>query len=580
MIIDKVKPFYTDEDKRYIAERWEAAKAAWWQGAVLANEAAQPTGDDQEPPTGDELENLAAEIQKAALLAESVLKENDDRKHEITKRYIASFSNDTQAVLADAAEILDAIEKSDYIKYIESEKDKIEFNEKYKEEPSENKKKQTAPRRCYKDFVKFLSIQTNIQRVALYLIHQNTTGEQVILSDTELPPPVKGIPELDNLIDAKAQKFYKKPKGAASKTKAELVERYQAPEAYNLFTLPTSPALNLITEMFIHGRNLKGLPERKHSFNNSARYEIQGQGNSRRLTETTAKGTVMLEIPDINQVIGNNKTAKKFFTFAIIKANEQAIFNGDMGRNFISFPLQELVSLGMYKSEMSARQGFNAGADILTSLKIKGSMQKSPKSTAAIDALEVLFTGANIKNGQCTIYLNERINWSFLFQYFTIIPREALKLQNRAFDLCVYIFTRARQLKDKVKKDGFFTISFRSIHERLALPSEVGNRKPQQQIKQPIDDAIQNIEETLQNTDIELLTIVNEDAPIKEWLDQGYLKVSLKGDYATLFIELSNEQQKQIANKQKRKDRITEKAIALKMATSDKISGGESEITS
>ena len=113
---------------------------------------------------------------------------------------------------------------------------------------------------------------------------------------------------------------------------------------------------------------------------------------------------VTIELEDIEKLTGSNKPAKKLFFFFFIKANEQAIHDGQLTKDYISFHLQELVDIGFYKSSNSARAGFFKGADILTSLKIKG---------------EVLFTGAMITKGQCYIFFNPRISWGFLAQYFT-----------------------------------------------------------------------------------------------------------------------------------------------------------------
>ena len=113
--------------------------------------------------------------------------------------------------------------------------------------------------------------------------------------------------------------------------------------------------------------------------------------------------------------------------------------------------------------------------DTLTSLKIKGHIQQTKKKGSSIDALEVLFTGARIERGQCTIYFNERISWSFIAQYFTILPRYYFRLPNRASDLLYYIFYLARQHTRDIEERGYFTIGFRAIQHRLQLPSEVGN---------------------------------------------------------------------------------------------------------
>lgn len=570
MILHKAKAYITEDDKAYIAEREQIISDTVNQLQTLAER-------EKNGVSTDELLSNSEQVAMLWDIYQTASDEINTRRRITEERYIASFNNDIEAVLADIAEIADAFTKKDYLLYYKAQREVSEYYASNVDDPKAKKNILGLHKRGYNDCLLYLKVITRVQLNALYRIHENTENDFSDPLTGEYKKPVKELDRANAILEAKAGTLYRKPKNPAPrtiKTKSELAERYQAPDEKKLFSMPTSPAINLIQESLIHGSNLKEIGERKKAFNHSASYELQGQGNSRRLTKNTDKGTVTLEIPDINQVVGNNKTAKKLFTYAIIKANEQAVFNGELGRNYITFPLQELVKLGMYKNDTTARRGFDAGASLLTSLKVKGSIRKSPKSVASIETLEVLFTGANIKNGQCTLYLNERINWGFLFQYFTIMPRESLKLQNRAFDLCHYVFTRARQLKGDIEKKGYFTISFRAIQERLALPSEVGNRRPQQLIKQPIDEAIANIEATLRTADIELLTVVNEDAPIKEWLDTGYLRVTLKGEYAREFIALSKEQRKQIDNRRKRTDRITEKAIAMRMANSDKLDNG------
>lgn len=118
------------------------------------------------------------------------------------------------------------------------------------------------------------------------------------------------------------------------------------------------------------------------------------------------KASVTIELADIEKiekVIGSNKAAKKLFVFSLIKAKEQAIHNGQLTKDYISFPLQELVDIGFYKSLRSAKTGFFSAMDILTSLKTNRA---------------VLFTGATRVDGQCVVYLNNHINWSFLIQYY------------------------------------------------------------------------------------------------------------------------------------------------------------------
>ena len=237
-----------------------------------------------------------------------------------------------------------------------------------------------------------------------------------------------------------------------------------------------------------------------------------------------------------------------------------------MRRNFVQFPLQELIDIGYYSRPQSARKGFNDAMDVLTSLKVKGTLKKGKKNTIEQSAIEVLFTGANIKKGTCTIFLNERINWGFVSSFYTVLPRYYFRLSNRASDLLYYIFYIARQRTKDIESRGYFTISMRAIQERLNLPSEIGNANPDRTIKKPIEDAVEAIEEASNDKEFNIELHYKEGAPIASYLSNGYLKIELKGEYAKDFIALSKEKAKQIEKHEKKKEEIIEKAIIKKVA--------------
>lgn len=341
-------------------------------------------------------------------------------------------------------------------------------------------------------------------------------------------------------------------------------------EQRDFYNVPDSTASNLILETLGAGAAIADLPARKRQVNHATTLEVYEDGQRRQVQLKTQKASVTIELADIDKLTGSNKPAKKLFVLALIKANEQAIHEGQLTKNYVSFPLQELIDTGFYSTPQSARKGFNAGMDTLTSLKIKGHIQQAKKKGSSIDALEVLFTGARIERGQCTIFFNERISWSFIAQYFTILPRYYFRLPNRASDLLYYIFYLARQHTKDIEERGYFTISFRAIQHRLQLPSEVGNNNPDRTIKQPIEEAIEQIEDghsgLYGNEDFSLLPVYDEYAPIASFLDNGYLRVELKGSFAETFIAISKDTAKQIEAAQKRQARITEKAVAINTA--------------
>lgn len=341
-------------------------------------------------------------------------------------------------------------------------------------------------------------------------------------------------------------------------------------EQRDFYNVPDSTASNLILETLGAGAAIADLPARKRQVNHATTLEVYEDGQRRQVQLKTQKASVTIELADIDKLTGSNKPAKKLFVLALIKANEQAIHEGQLTKNYVSFPLQELIDTGFYSTPQSARKGFNAGMDTLTSLKIKGHIQQTKKKGSSIDALEMLFTGARIERGQCTIFFNERISWSFIAQYFTILPRYYFRLPNRASDLLYYIFYLARQHTKDIEERGYFTISFRAIQHRLQLPSEVGNNNPDRTIKQPIEEAIEQIEDghsgLYGNEDFSLLPVYDEYAPIASFLDNGYLRVELKGSFAETFIAISKDTAKQIEAAQKRQARITEKAVAINTA--------------
>ena len=341
-------------------------------------------------------------------------------------------------------------------------------------------------------------------------------------------------------------------------------------EQKDFYNVPDSTASNLILETLGAGADIADLPARKRQVNHATTLEVLEKGKQRQIILKSQKASVTIELADIDKLTGSNKPAKKLFVLALIKANEQAIYDGVLTKDYVSFPLQELVEIGFYKSLRSARTGFNAGADTLTSLKIKGHIQRTKKRGSTIDALEVLFTGAKIDKNQCYLRLNYAIDWSFIAQYFTILPRYYFRLPNRASDLLYYIFFLARQHTRDIEERGYFTISFRAIQQRLQLPSEVGSPNPQRDIKQPIETAIEELEtehsNLYGNTEFSLLPVCDDTAPIADYLDNGYLKVGLTGSFVETFIAISKDTAKQIETAQKRQARITEKAVAINTA--------------
>ena len=116
----------------------------------------------------------------------------------------------------------------------------------------------------------------------------------------------------------------------------------------------------------------------------------------------------------------------------------------------------------------------------------------------------------------------------------------------------------------------YFTLSFRNIQSEMALPHESEVKKPARDIMQVILNAIDEISEyhneSLHNSNL-LLTPMPEDLPtrVKPFLDNGYLKVEISGDWLDYFKRIHNKQKRKIEQDTKRTERAKEKALTKKM---------------
>lgn len=403
-------------------------------------------------------------------------------------------------------------------------------------------------------------------------------------AETENKSPVRFLSGyesdiIDEIIDSKGRAAKDSPNYEIIK---KVIDDYNTAKTKSSFyNLPTSTANDLIYSLLGYGENLASFAARKKSVNHNTEIKTFKAGNSRKIELNNSKATISLEISDIEKIAGSNKATKKIFVLTLIKANEQALHNGKLTQNYITFSLNDLIDIGLYKTPQSARRGFKKAMDALQSLKIKGTLKKHTKKSNkgkeknnSIDVSSVLFPNTAISKGQCIIYLNEFIDWKFLAQYFTLLPIYYFSLSNRASDLLYYIFYLARQKTKKIQRRGYFTISFRSLQVKLNLPSETGNREPQKTIKQPIEAAIEEIENAhstyYNNTDFSLYPVCDDNAHIKGFLDNGYLKITLKGYFAQPFTELSQKQTKRIEDAEKRKNAVIDRAKAIAIVEKEK----------
>lgn len=329
-------------------------------------------------------------------------------------------------------------------------------------------------------------------------------------------------------------------------------------EKYNdFYNVPSTQPLLFIKQIF--ATNLfKNGEKYFEKTDRHTHYSIEDTPTNVTFKKDNRTSEIMVTLDDVKLFEGkNNKGLIKLFPFVMIKCNEQN-YNKRIG-----FSLQELVDNGMYSSITTARKAVKDNLEKLRKLSISGYTKRGLKGKKIESEVHSsLITEWRIDNSYVTIITGEFINIEFLANYFTVLPPYAFKLSLNAFLLLDYIFCMARQHARSISENGTFKISLRAIRNYLYLPTvetvkEEKNRKYNQFIKEPIESAIEEIENENKSIDFTITPTFKSDIDpvnINEWLD-GYLEIGLNGDFAERFISIAQKQEAEIKTCKKRKEK-------------------------
>lgn len=312
-------------------------------------------------------------------------------------------------------------------------------------------------------------------------------------------------------------------------------------------TLPSSPILHLTNQAinsFGANRPIKANKNTKINY-------IDGIDDQWSITSENKTSKLTLTIDNVGLLKSSNKGLKKCFAFILVQCNDQHY------KSEIGFPLQALVDNGMYANIKTARKGIKDSIERIMSLTFKGTSKKG-KNVLEEQGGKLIYH-YDIKNSYVVLSFNEKLNIEFIAQYFTMLPKFSFGLSNRAFSLVEYIFYLARQNTRAIKEKGSFNISFRAIQDYLNLPSEADTKDHTKLIRNPIEEAIEEVETANNNSSFTMTPIYNEGCKnIREWLD-GYIQIGLKKEFADTFIKIAEDTEKQVEASLKRK----EKAITM-----------------
>lgn len=347
------------------------------------------------------------------------------------------------------------------------------------------------------------------------------------------------------------------------------------------FSFPNSPASNTVVSVVSHVGDLETFGKRLEHNSHTTQIDFfePPEGASKNLSQrvkyTTDNTETTIHLDNIDLFTKANKPLKKILTYTLVQLSKENVTENLENDISIKFPLEDFVTLGCYKTIRTARQAFNQAQHPLTSIKIEGVVRDKKDQKQITDSgIEVLFTGAHIKNGIVEIYLNKRINWQlFALQYFSVLPKEYFSLSDNAADTLLNIVMLARKRLNDIGKNGYFNMSFKTLQQILSLPEETATKNPGRDIKEPILNAVAEITKML-NGDIVVEPIYNTNGNIIEFLEDGYARISLYNEYLEHFGSLAKTKKNKIESTMKKREEIAEKAkikaLANKLEKEDK----------
>ena len=247
---------------------------------------------------------------------------------------------------------------------------------------------------------------------------------------------------------------------------------------------------------------------------------------------------------------GRVRGGAKMYNFFLQKTNEQ------YRQEKTTFLLQELVDLGIYANKDSAYRGIKTITDKMMNMHIEGIMieYEGGKKKERRNIKAALIAQRDISYTACHILLPPIIRENT--KYITILPEWNYRLSENGFMLLDYIYFLARQNAEKIKKEHIFTISLEAIRVRLGLPTpEKAGKDPKRLILDPIEKAIEDIEDHRDGTDIKITPMYNPDYKnIHEYL-KGYLKIQLDTKAEAYMFKIAKDKEKEIKQAEKRKEK-------------------------
>ena len=435
-------------------------------------------------------------------------------------RYIEAVRGNKAKILADCLEILDALTKEDIKQQIS----------KYREIAAD--KRNNIPKEA----------QTQSYNGAVWNILQILQLQIDALNLSEIPI---NETNLEDMIDARARSFYKKPQykrsSTAEKTENEKIQLQLFGEEHSVLTTPTSNLLSLPDILFITGGDTDKI--KLFIDSNKNRHLKYSSGiNEYGQTTLTAMTTDGKEEYSAATPPGISKYKNGLYTvfhYLLTKYN-------DSNQIYVTYDM--LVEDKVFSNEQTARNDFRKilGALQLTTIQYS---RKGGKTYSLVTTGET--TGGNRSRasivtkidddfiGAFMVYLNPDLNWKEITAQFTNLPGyffDASPIAKRIINL---IFVHARRLK---RHD--FTLDFNTIYRNTLIKKIDSHAK--RTIIDPITKAaneINSLHREYYNADYDMLTLDIRGTTPKDIINESKVIVTIKERQLTEISDMAKHHQ-------------------------------------
>lgn len=311
--------------------------------------------------------------------------------------------------------------------------------------------------------------------------------------------------------------------------------------------LPTSPAIDNLIYLLAAGPH-QGVLSDIHQVSAGRQVRIidaPGSGGGRTIEFLSGDSVFKVLIPDVSVLVRGTVPARNVFLLLLIMMAQQCLHKGTLTCTTIEFTLQELVDCGLYASVHAARIGFVSAMTILQSIQVSWQTRRKKQIHG-----RVLFTAYDIVNGACSVAVNDAVDWSFIIQYYTLLPTCYASLPQKAADLLYYTMYLLRQNVKSILESNTFSIKLRTLQIRLVLPNEKDTKNPLRDILQAIRTAVDRINAAVDPACL-YLEIVSPPGGTIETIHRGHLVIHVGGELLRQCQLLSDKRARRLAMMEK-----------------------------